>query len=104
MITHRSLLRLGAAARALALAAPAAAQTFPDKPIKLIVPFPPGGPIDTMARFVAQPPAARLNQSVIVENRPGGGTISTRAAAAAEADGSTRNTCGPGLPDGWGVN
>jgi tripartite-type tricarboxylate transporter receptor subunit TctC len=90
MIMHRSHLRLAAAALALALAAPAGAQTFPDKPIKLIVPFPPGGPIDTMARFVAQPLAARLNQSVIVENGPGGGgTIGTRAVAAAEADGST---------------
>jgi tripartite-type tricarboxylate transporter receptor subunit TctC len=90
VITHRSLLHLAAVALALALASPIAAQPLPDKPIKLIVPFPPGGPIDTMARFVAQPLAARLNQSVIVENRPGGGgTIGTRAAAAAEADGST---------------
>jgi tripartite-type tricarboxylate transporter receptor subunit TctC len=61
----------------LALAAPAAAQSYPERPIKLIVPFPPGGPIDTMARFVAQPLAARLNQSVIVENRPSGGWTSS---------------------------
>jgi tripartite-type tricarboxylate transporter receptor subunit TctC len=54
------------------------------------VPFPPGGPIDTMARFVAQPLAARLAQPVIIENRPGGGgTIGTKAVAGAEADGYT---------------
>jgi tripartite-type tricarboxylate transporter receptor subunit TctC len=81
---------LALAALALAAASPAAAQTFPDKPVKLIVPFVAGGPIDTMARFVAQPLAARLGQSVIVENRPGtGGTLATRAVAAAEPDGYT---------------
>jgi tripartite-type tricarboxylate transporter receptor subunit TctC len=74
----------------LSLTTPTFAQTYPDKPIKLIVPFPAGGPIDTMARFVAQPLAARLGQSVIVENRPGtGGTLGTRAVAAADPDGYT---------------
>ena len=89
MPTARALL-LTLAALALAAASPAAAQSYPDKPVKLIVPFPPGGPIDTMARFVAQPLSARLGQSVIVENRPGtGGTLGTRAVAAAEPDGYT---------------
>src|SRR5262245_54592844 len=75
---------------ALTLATPTSAQSYPDKPIKLIVPFPAGGPIDTMARFVAQPLAARLGQSIIVENRPGtGGTLGTRAVAAADPDGYT---------------
>jgi tripartite-type tricarboxylate transporter receptor subunit TctC len=78
------------AALALALASPAAAQTWPEKPIKLIVPFSAGGPIDTMARFVAQPLSARLGQSVIIENRPGGGsTIAAKAVATAEPDGYT---------------
>ena len=87
MMTRRLLLSVTIA---LALASPASAQTWPDKPIKLIVPFAAGGPIDTMARFVAQPLAARLGQTVIVENRPGsGGTIGTRAVAAAEPDGYT---------------
>ena len=87
MITRRLLL---SAIIAVALASSASAQTYPDKPIKLIVPFAAGGPIDTMARFVAQPLSARLGQTVIVENRPGGGgTIGTRAVAAAEPDGYT---------------
>jgi len=68
----------------------AAAQNYPDRPIKLIVPFPPGGPIDTMARFMTQSLGTRLGQSIIIENRPGGGaTIATRAVAAADPDGYT---------------
>jgi len=71
-------------------AGPATAQSYPAKPIKLIVPFPPGGPIDTMARFMAQPLSARLGQSIVIENRPGGGaTLGTRSVAAAEPDGYT---------------
>jgi tripartite-type tricarboxylate transporter receptor subunit TctC len=87
---HRLACIAAAITLGLALASPAAAQSWPEKPIKLIVPFPPGGPIDTMARFVAQPLAARLAQPVIIENRPGGGgTIGTKAVAGAEADGYT---------------
>jgi tripartite-type tricarboxylate transporter receptor subunit TctC len=69
--------------------APARAQTYPSRPIKLVVPFPPGGPVDVMARLVAQ----RLTQSfgtIVIDNRPGaGGTIGSRGAAAAEPDGYT---------------
>ena len=75
---------------ALGVPAPSSAQNWPERPLKLIVPFAPGGPIDTMARFMAQPLTARLGQSVVIENRPGaGGTIGTRAVAAAEPDGYT---------------
>ncbi len=75
---------------ALGAQAPCSAQNWPERSVKLIVPFAPGGPIDTMARFVAQPLTARLGQSVVIENRPGaGGTIGTRAVAAAEPDGYT---------------
>jgi tripartite-type tricarboxylate transporter receptor subunit TctC len=82
--------RLFCVIAALVLASPAAAQIWPEKPIKLIVPFSAGGPIDTMARFVAQPLSARLGQSVIIENRPGGGsTIAAKAVATAEPDGYT---------------
>jgi tripartite-type tricarboxylate transporter receptor subunit TctC len=68
----------------------ALAQTYPDKPIKMIVPFPPGGPIDTMGRLVAQHLSASLGQQVVIDNRPGAGsTIGTKAAANADADGYT---------------
>ena len=66
------------------------AQTFPSKPLRVIVPQPPGGGFDMVARTVSEPLAALLGQSVIVENRPGGGTvIGTDAVAKAEPDGYT---------------
>jgi tripartite-type tricarboxylate transporter receptor subunit TctC len=68
----------------------AAAQTYPSKPIRVIVGFAPGGPADVMARLIAQRMPAILGQSFIVENRPGaGGTIGAKAAADAEHDGYT---------------
>ena len=84
------LAALAALGLALAIASPATAQSYPDKPIKLVVPFPPGGPIDTTARRIAQHMSANLGQQVIVENRPGGGsTIAFKAVASAEPDGYT---------------
>src|SRR2546426_3327071 len=69
---------------------PASGQSYPDRPIKLIVPFPPGGPIDTMGRLVAQHLSSSLGQQVVIDNRPGeGSTIGTKAVASAEADGYT---------------
>jgi tripartite-type tricarboxylate transporter receptor subunit TctC len=80
---------IGALALAFA-AAGAAAQGFPAKPLRVIVPQPPGGGFDTVARTLAEPLAAQLGQSVVVENRPGGGTIiGTDAVAKAEPDGYT---------------
>jgi tripartite-type tricarboxylate transporter receptor subunit TctC len=68
----------------------AAAQVYPAKAIRFIVPFPPGGGNDTIARLVAQKLAASLGQQVIVDNRPGaGGTIGAEAAARAPGDGYT---------------
>src|SRR5260370_25043347 len=69
---------------------PAASLNYPNRVIKRIVPFPPGGPIDTMARLVAHELSTRLAQEVVVENRPGAGsTLGSKAAASAEADGYT---------------
>jgi tripartite-type tricarboxylate transporter receptor subunit TctC len=68
----------------------AEAQSFPDKVIKIIVPYPPGGPSDVAARLVVQPLGANLGQPVIVENIAGaGGRLGAKAAAQASADGYT---------------
>jgi tripartite-type tricarboxylate transporter receptor subunit TctC len=89
MFTRRVLLS-GAAAFGVAAATGAEAHSYPAKPIKMIIPFPPGGPVDTTARVVAQFMTTALGQSVIIENRPGAGaTIGVKAAAAAEPDGYT---------------
>jgi tripartite-type tricarboxylate transporter receptor subunit TctC len=78
---------MGAAVLA-ALARPAAAQNFPDRPLRFVVPYAPGGSTDTSARIVAEKLAALLGQPVIVENKPGGGTIiGTEFVAKARPDG-----------------
>ena len=86
----RILLALLALAVATLHAGAASAQTtYPSRPIKLIVPFPAGGPIDVMARLLSQKLSATFG-TVIVENRPGGGgTVGLKAVAAAEPDGYT---------------
>ena len=74
----------------VALSAPAAAQDrYPTRQIRIIVPFPAGGPIDVMARLVGQKLSPALGQ-IIIENRPGGGsTVGLKAAVSAEPDGHT---------------
>lgn len=68
----------------------AKAQPYPTRPIKIISPFGAGGAPDTLIRLVVKQLAARLGQSVTIENRPGGGTtIATKAAATADPDGYT---------------
>jgi tripartite-type tricarboxylate transporter receptor subunit TctC len=77
-----------AVALMLALAAPAAAQTYPAQPIHLVIPFGPGGGSDIVGRILAQEMQARLSQPVVVDNRPGAaGTIGNEYVAHATADG-----------------
>jgi tripartite-type tricarboxylate transporter receptor subunit TctC len=77
-------------ASALSIGSPAHAQGYPNRTIKLVVPFPAGGATDNAARLVAQRLQAGLGQSVIIENQGGaGGTIGTRQAAGAAPDGYT---------------
>lgn len=74
----------------LALAVPAAAGGWPAKPVTFIVPYPPGGGTDVIARIVQEPLAMRLGQPVVIENHGGaGGSIGTAAAARALPDGHT---------------
>jgi tripartite-type tricarboxylate transporter receptor subunit TctC len=75
----------------LASALPAQAQDkYPNRPVKLLVPFPAGGPVDVMGRLIAQRLSSTLGQQVIIENRPGAGsTLAGRAAATADPDGYT---------------
>jgi tripartite-type tricarboxylate transporter receptor subunit TctC len=79
-----------AAALALAFAAPAAAQDYPQQPIHLIIPFGPGGGSDIVGRILAQALQEKLGQPVVVDNRPGaGGTIGNEVIAHAANDGYT---------------
>jgi tripartite-type tricarboxylate transporter receptor subunit TctC len=90
MISRRAF-AIGAALGVPALRhARAQPQLYPTKPIKIIVPFSPGGPADVMARVAGQRMSAILGQQLFVENRGGaGGTLGARAAAQAEPDGYT---------------
>ena len=68
----------------------ASAQSYPGQPIRLIVPWPPGGGVDTSARIIAQPFAERLGQSIVIDNKPGAaGNLGTEQAARARPDGYT---------------
>lgn len=83
-------MRIAIVALLLVACAPAQAQPYPAKPVRLVVPFPPGGPTDIVGRLVSQKMAEGLKQPVVVENRAGaGGVLGTEAVAKSPADGYT---------------
>src|SRR3954465_3126409 len=85
----RSVTILAAMALAI-LACPLAAQPWPSKPIKIVVPWPPGGSADLLGRMVADHLTNTLGQTVVVENRPGAtGMIGSAIVARADPDGAT---------------
>ncbi len=86
LVPRRAALALAGAA--LALASPALGQSFPTRPIRFVVPFPPGGTADVLARLAAREMEAGLGQPVVVENRAGaGGAIGSEQVARSPADG-----------------
>ncbi len=90
MTIDRRHFTLGLAGGAALLAAPAIAQTFPSKPINLVVPFAPGGSTDVVARIIAAKMSENMGTQVIVENRAGAGAAwARRAVAKATPDGHT---------------
>ena len=87
---HRRTLLQASLAGAATLAVPTFAQTWPARPIKLVVPFTPGSSPDYVARLIADPLGQALGQTVVIDNRPGaGGNIGTGTVARADADGYT---------------
>ena len=87
----------------LALPAIASAQgQWPDRPVRIIVPWPPGGSTDVLARLLAEQMQARLGQNFLIENRPGaGGNIGTDALTKATPDGYSM---APVTVGGWTIN
>ena len=82
--------RLALLLLALCLAPPAGAQTFPDRPLRLVIPYTPGGTNDIVGRLVTEGMAQRLGQSFVVENRGGaGGMIGSDVVAKSPPDGLT---------------
>ena len=110
---QRRFLFLGLSAGLPALAADSRAvraqpASWPDRPLRIVVPFPPGGAIDAMARLLAPRLSDALGQPAVVENRAGaGGTVGT-AAAAQSTDGHTllmvsiAHAVNPILSEAWG--
>ena len=90
-LPRRKFLHLAAGAAALpAVSRVARAQAYPTRPVRIVVPFAPGGANDITARFIGQWLSERLSQQFIIENRPGGGgNIAIEAVVRSPADGYT---------------
>jgi tripartite-type tricarboxylate transporter receptor subunit TctC len=89
-LSSRLIARLSAGLLAAAFAAPTLAQSYPAKPVRIVVPYPPGGPNDIVARTVGQKLSEQLGQPVIVDNKPGAsGNIGAEMVAKSPADGYT---------------
>jgi len=90
-LPRRKFLHLAAGAAALlTVSRVARAQAYPSRPVRIIAGFPPGGPVDTLARLLGSWLSERLGQPFVIENRPGAGSnVGTEAAARARADGYT---------------
>src|SRR5437660_510206 len=88
---RRNFLNLAAGAAALPVVPRVAfAQTYPSRPVRIIVGYPPGGTTDAIARLIAQELSERLGQQFIVDNRPGpGGNVGTEAVVRSQPDGYT---------------
>ncbi len=92
MLTKRAILGAVIGLPVILLgSAGACAQSYPNRVIKMILPFPPGGPTDTTARMLARPIVGVSRPTIVVENRPGGagGTVGAKSVATAEPDGYT---------------
>ena len=90
MIQKFTLRTVLAAALFVVTSATAFAQAYPNKQVRVIIPFPPGGTLDTVGRLLAQKLGEQTGQVFVIENRPGGnGTIGADAVAKATADGYT---------------